>query len=750
MKIIKTLFLFLGLFWTSVYSQSDFGIGKWRLHSVFGAVKNVIKADNRIYAQSDRGLYYYDLNEQSLIELSKVDGLSSNEFSALAFDESTKTLIIGYSDGNIDLVQDNQIININSIKESTLSGSKLINHIQSSKGKAYLSTDFGMVVLNLNKLEVAETYRGLGTNGVNVSITYSELSNSDSLYILTNEGIKVGDASGRYNLLDGGNWTNINFGVGEISSFHLFNSELFAVISDNKIYKYSVSEVTRINAPVATINSLISTKDKLYISYSNALYSYENDMTSLISTGNDVQDWTDVISNADILWSGNKDGAIIKYELNTQTSSSYKISGLSSNIIWRGSFTNGKLFVTGGGYDNYQTLNRETIIHKFDNKWLTKIQNKKSEGVYNAMDIVYNEVQGKYYICSFLGGLLEWDGVNDFKKIPDADVPFHSALDFTTWIKLFNLEMHNGEMWVTNHETRNLTSIHKMNRQGEWSSYKLNSVHGSFPEDIKVDVNGNLWISIGSTGAKSGMVFYNPNTGQERYLINQLNSGGLPHWKVNDYAIDKDNNVWVATGQGVASFQNTSTIFNNSPYNAVKPIVNGRPVLQDEEVTSVAVDGGNRKWFGTNNGVFLFDDDGEKPLLNFNVNNSPLPSNILKDIVINDKTGEIFFITAEGIASYWGDATESTEKFDNVEVFPNPILPNFDGMVSIRGLSTDALVKITDIGGRLVYEANSEGGQMVWNGLDINGNKVKTGIYLIFSSSTDGEEQFAGKFAVVE
>ena len=148
--------------------------------------------------------------------------------------------------------------------------------------------------------------------------------------------------------------------------------------------------------------------------------------------------------------------------------------------------------------------------------------------------------------------------------------------------------------------------------------------------------------------------------------------------------------------------------------------------------------------------MFLFDDDGEKPLLNFNVNNSPLPSNILKDIVINDKTGEIFFITAEGIASYWGDATESTEKFDNVEVFPNPILPNFDGMVSIRGLSTDALVKITDIGGRLVYEANSEGGQMVWNGLDINGNKVKTGIYLIFSSSTDGEEQFAGKFAVVE
>lgn len=752
MKMLKNFFFLLLISLNaSLVAQSNFGVGQWRLHSIFGSVKNVVKANNRVYAQSKSALYYYDINEQSLVELSKVDGLSSNQFASIGFDASSNTLVIGYIDGNIDLVSGNEITNINNIQKSNLSGSKNINHIHSKNGRAYLSTDFGLVVLNLNKKEVAETYKSIGLNGANVSVKYSEISSSDSLYILTNEGIKVGNAGGNYNLLDGLNWENIVFSD-KVDRFHLFNNKIYAVIGGNKLYKKIATGEERINNPELEIKAITSIGGKMFIVYNESIYTYDGVTSSFLSNDSKVKYWETVSSDAsNVLWGGNLEGGIVKYELNTNNLFQYRISGLSSDVLWKGTFTNDKIFVTGGGYNAYISLNNPSIIHSFDNKWTTKLQDlRSSEGVYNAMDMVYNESQQKYYIACYRGGLLEWDGINDFVKIPDSLAPFHSALTKDPWVKVFGLEMYNGEMWATNHETRNLKSIHKMDKDGNWSSYKLNTVHGSFPEDVQVDNEGVLWVKIGSTGAKSGLIYYNSSTGQERYLTTQLNNGGLPHWQVNDYAIDKDNNVWIGTGQGAASFQNTSAVFDNQSYNAVKPIVGGRPLLQDEVITSVAIDGGNRKWFGTNNGVFLFDDTGEKALKTFNVDNSPLPSNIIKDITINGKTGEVFIITASGIASYWSDATESTDKHENVEVFPNPVPPNYDGMVAIRGLATDALVKITDVAGRLVYETNAEGGQVVWNGKDINGNKVKTGVYLIFSSSIEGDERFAGKFAVVE
>jgi ligand-binding sensor domain-containing protein len=173
-------------------------------------------------------------------------------------------------------------------------------------------------------------------------------------------------------------------------------------------------------------------------------------------------------------------------------------------------------------------------------------------------------------------------------------------------------------------------------------------------------------------------------------------------------------------------------------------------LLRDDKVTAIAIDGGNRKWMGTERGVWLFNSTGEGMIYNFTTANSPLLSNVIRDIAINHKTGEVFFATDEGIVSYRGDATESNSVFRSVKIFPNPVTNSFNGSVGINGLATNATVKITDISGKLIWQTQANGGTAMWNVRDYNGRRAATGVYLVFTATSDGVESVVGKIAVVE
>jgi ligand-binding sensor domain-containing protein len=172
--------------------------------------------------------------------------------------------------------------------------------------------------------------------------------------------------------------------------------------------------------------------------------------------------------------------------------------------------------------------------------------------------------------------------------------------------------------------------------------------------------------------------------------------------------------------------------------------------LRDDKVTAIAVDGGNRKWMGTERGVWLFNATGEEMIYNFTMDNSPLLSNVIKDIAINHKTGEVFFATDKGIVSYRADATESNSIFQSVKIFPNPVTNSFNGSVGINGLATNATVKITDISGKLIWQTQANGGTATWNVRDYTGRRAATGVYLVFAATSDGVESVVGKIAVVE
>jgi ligand-binding sensor domain-containing protein len=199
---------------------------------------------------------------------------------------------------------------------------------------------------------------------------------------------------------------------------------------------------------------------------------------------------------------------------------------------------------------------------------------------------------------------------------------------------------------------------------------------------------------------------------------------------------------------------NPEAIFSGDDFDAQQILIeqdgNIQILLETETINCIEIDGANRKWIGTvNSGAYLMSEDGVEQIRHFNTENSPLPSNNIFDIAINQDNGEVYFGTEKGIVSYVSDATNFVEEMEEIMIYPNPVHPDYDGLIAIDGLSRDVDVKISDMAGNVVYQTMANGGRATWNGLDFNGNKVSTGIYLVFITSDDGQSTSVGKVAFI-
>ena len=303
-----------------------------------------------------------------------------------------------------------------------------------------------------------------------------------------------------------------------------------------------------------------------------------------------------------------------------------------------------------------------------------------------------------------------------------------------------------GKYWISDYKNGLLS-----NSEGNYKSYSpssLDTLYQTRRDSIVVDLDGNRWIRQGNFGG----ILVISSKNQRQFVFSGVGVGNLTSNNVKSLALDRDGQIWVGTDKGVVVFDNPPAVFRGNNFDAYTPVFERRRLLGNEIVTSIAVDGGNRKWIGTRNGIFLFSPDGTELVSNFNEKNSPLPSSEIFYITAEPNTGEIYIQTPKGMVSYRGTATEGTQKQDEstVKVFPNPVRPDFEGLIGIEGLVENAFVKITDIAGNLVYETRANGGTAVWNGRTLSGGKVETGIYLIFSANAKGEETLVSRLAVVK
>ncbi|NJO01023.1 MAG: hypothetical protein HC880_04400 [Bacteroidia bacterium] len=299
-----------------------------------------------------------------------------------------------------------------------------------------------------------------------------------------------------------------------------------------------------------------------------------------------------------------------------------------------------------------------------------------------------------------------------------------------------------GRLWVAN-PNESTAYLHVRQSDGTWQSFADAGVGNAVPRDLTVDNNGQIWIILGNN-----IRIFDPLEDQERLLAPSSRESNIPGSRVLSFALDLEGQMWVGTNEGVTVFPSTFDILNRG--SAVTPIFEQRPLLRNESINTIAIDGGNRKWIGTPNGLWLFSADGSELVHHFTEDNSPLISNQILDLAIDPRSGEVFIATDEGILSYRGTATVGTRTHQNVKVFPNPVRPDFDGLVGISGLVEGANVKITDASGRLFYETRAEGGTAAWDLRDYNGVRAATGVYLIFSTNFDGTETLATKVAIIE
>jgi ligand-binding sensor domain-containing protein len=470
-----------------------------------------------------------------------------------------------------------------------------------------------------------------------------------------------------------------------------------------------------------------------------------------------------VLDKQGVLWIADYDSGLIRYK--NKTYEQLKQNGPRYSNSFKVLADKQSLIVLGGGYTPAKQSDSETGFYEFKNGWwenynLNLIKDRKLyPEVRDLVNVARNPVNGKLYFTSFGYGLIEWNGLGDFKIYNSANSPLRTELlNNPNYTRVPGVAIDTeGNVWVTNFTSASgVPGLHVLRTDGSWETFNFqNTSEGtSFNnsnafEKIVIDDNGYKWMSMARFG--SGLVVFDDVNNRFRHYNRGATTGNLPG---NDiFALVKDNKgeIWVGTEKGIVVFYNPDQAFlSGVSLKASTPVINRRPLLEDQPVRTIAVDGANRKWVGTDNGVWLFNPDGDEAILNFTTSNSPLPSDKILDIAINHTTGDVFIATEAGLISYRAGATFTTEKPECANVFPNPVRPGFSGQVAISGIANDATVKITDITGTLVYETKALGGTALWNGADYNGERVRPGVYLVLSSNAEGGETCISKVAVIK
>lgn len=742
-------------------------IGNWKSHLSFAEAVQVADAGKGIYCATKSGLFFYDRNDHTVGIHTKVEGLSDQEVSSVVYAGDRGILIVGYRNANIDLIEGAEVYNMPDIKRKQLTGNKTINNLMVVGDFAYLSCGFGIVVLNLEKREILDTYY-IGENGGQSNV-YDMAFDGTWLYAATEQGVFRADINSP-NLIDYNNWSRIQdlpYPGGIYNAITWFGGSLYTSLGNesgdaDSLYYYESGSWHSFQGPeTGHISQLGKSNDKLVVVKGNHVSLYDagrNKVRDLILSGPGYA----IEDQDNILWVADRFSGMVRAEGENVTT--ILPNGPLSNEVMSVSIMDNIVYTVAGGVTSAwnNTFNHAELNVMDQGEW-----HGSSSVEYRDLIQVTTDPADKYhvFVASWGYGLLEYRN-GELIQVFRADNSTLQSIDVESDTNEIYYRLggtvfdRDRNLWVTNTGVAEPVSVRKTN--GQWASYDMDGqLDVSTLGRIINTRNDHKWILC---PRNQGLFAFTVNgtlddISDDRYRkFDVVDADGVTiDNQVYSFAEDKDGVIWVGTETGIVVYYNPSMVFEEERFYGQRIIVPRNDgsgladiLLQNERVTAIAIDGANRKWIGTAKaGVFLLSEDGLEEIHHFTAENSPLLSNNIMDIAINGDNGNVYIATDAGLISYKSTAIEGRESFDDVYVYPNPVRENHTGDIVITGLVGNVNVKITDIGGNLVYETNSLGGQAIWDGRTFSGDRVQTGVYMIFCTNEDGSQTHIAKLLVI-
>ncbi len=751
------LLICLGLF-VSGQANGQIKLGQWRTHLPYKYCILVEATNDRVFCSSTGGLFTYNLLDNSVEKLSKVDGLSDNGLSTMRWSDDLKTLILAYLNSNIDIIRDGEIMNIPDLMKKQIPGDKSIYDIYYSGHYAYLSTGFGIVVLNLDKDEIKDTYY-IGDNGNALKVNQVTIEET-YIYAATEQGIRRGLISDPF-LVDYNAWEVVNElpnAGGAFSAIAFFNHAFFTSYRDPSgikdevyyntgggwvVYPYFNGTACR---EILSHGDFMTLVDEKHVN----LISDDFLVVKQLQTGHPMSASLD---QDGYIWAADYGAGMITNRGGGVWS--VMPDGPQSSVVFEMASAGNILYTVKGGIDgSWNNLFYVATMETFSDESWSFLQNGNSR---DLVALAIDPSDPEHLFAGSWGyGLHEYRAGEEISQYNESNSSMQSIFPGADFIRIGGLAFDPmGNLWITNSNVAEPISVRKTD--GTWKSFSADNKISEFDalSRILVTSSGHKWVIIPRGNGlfamdDNGTIDDTSDDDYQRVSVKDKYGKVITN-DIRSFAEDLNGNLWLGTNQGILVIYSPYRLFTEGKVYAqeiivprkgeVKPdgTIPGDVLLGEQVVTAIEVDGANRKWLGTaGGGVYLVSEDGLEEIHQFNEANSPLLSDNIIDICVDGVSGEVYFATEKGIISYKGEALTGSTLYDNVVVFPNPVRETYNGPVAIKGLMEKTTVKIQDMGGNLVYETESMGGQALWDGTNFRGERVATGVYLIFLSSEKG------------
>ena len=741
---------------------------QWRSHAAFTSMDEIVVLGDNIYTLSSQSLFSVNKKTELIDYHTRLNGLNGSRIDHIAHNVALKKMLITYQDGQLDIIDSSgEIKNISDLHLKQMSVSKEVNDICMYQNKAYLAMNFGILVVDMLKMEIEDTYY-IGLNSTEVKVDYISINN-EKIYAASQFGLYIAKLSD--NLIDYNFWKKEELpGDKDLQGMRMHNGSIY-ILRGNNLYVFKDNQ-WRICPSQISLRKLCKTPNHLYVLPDTAYGVAEVKDIMNIEMAHTYGYVNAVAEDGSSVWFATKDDGVVRY--NNNLYKPFFPDGPSSNYSYRLRFFGDKLYMLPGGRWATQ-LTRFGEIMIYDNGEWTNIKNgklveKANHAIYDLMNVAQDPKDPQHYFVTTYGtGMLEMraDSVVKLFLPNNSDLQSAAANNPDNYTRTDGAMFdEQGNLWVL--KMGNIDyNVHVINTKGDWYHLELHYNNTRIPiytaGEIMVDRRNSQWKWIPILRDNTGLILLqdngtptNSSDDKVVYRSEWMDQNGhliapeFIYCMVQDY----NNTIWVGTSKGLFIIKQ-DVDFSNS--NACERIIIPRNdgtqlgdyLLENEQINSIVVDGANRIWIGTaSSGLYLMQFTGStldadytlETVSHFTTENSLLPSNNILSIAIQESTGEVFVGTGSGLVSYMSDAVEPEEDFNNLYVYPNPVYPNYQGQVVIKGIVKDTQVRILDANGNLLKTLQGNGGEVVWDMTNAMGVRVASGVYIVLCNTQSGNE----------